>query len=156
MKLPKTVRGTEDAMIELLFHFTVLVEYQLMDMQSELRTSVEKMNHSVMTLDQCIEDKIKKFPDNEDLMTLGKEARNHIFDLIQNLNIEDIQSQKTEHLLKSFKTLNEGIVAFLEKGLEHVPLADIRHFSDDIQKNIRQSYTMREERDIFDEVYQNK
>ena len=92
----------------------------------------------------------KKF---EGFCRMDERLRPQIFTMIQSLNFEDIQTQRIEHALGAQKKLNDGIVGFLKKGLHNCTYNEVKEFSIDLISKTRSSYTMTEERAVFDQVF---
>ena len=95
-------------------------------------------------------DVAKKF---ESFCRLEERLRPQVYTMIQSLNFEDIQTQRIEHALSAQKALNDGIVFFLKKGISNCSINDVKKFADDLFFKTKNSYTMREERNIFEQVF---
>lgn len=196
----RTVPGRdkpEDVLIDLLFHYTVLMEYSLLDLQSSVRHFVERMSDAVAQLDRaCVAQAAQareaaalaaaRVPGNahrtehgtehragsgevakakvenailtalQDAARLDERLSEHVYTLVECLSFEDIQAQRIEHLTRAFRKLNEGIMERLERGLENYTSHDIERFADESARETRSTYTMPEERNIFDQVFYGK
>lgn len=194
MKFPSSVRTPEEALIELLFHFSILMEYQLLDLQHSVRDFVSRMSNAVTVLDGITTEesrtagallaRLDQGAGSDDSMLghdgvqketgtvsvgdvsvgdvraqlvrmkeLDERLRPSLYTIIECLNFEDIQSQRIEHLVNSFKLLNQGIMEKLETGLANQQREDILAFARRMANLTRAMYTMPEERDIFDQVF---
>ncbi len=221
----------EEILIQLCFYFSVLNEYQLIDLQANVRNFVVDMSNAIQEMDNLVvaegqsaqslfeslfnknnrevsainsrsakrtedifaealkklhpcqtpletfnsdsnkthqeeveseveeshegESKIwseiaKKF---ESFCRLEERLRPQVYTMIQSLNFEDIQTQRLEHALTAHKKLNQGIVNFIKKGLHNCSTEEVKTFSINLIKNTRASYTMQDERDVFDQVF---
>lgn len=239
----ENINSPEKMLIELCFYFSVLIEYQLNDLQSNVREFVLDMSNAIQEMDKLVEvegrsaqevyeslfnqtkdeasnfnnradkraqeifletlnnlhpgqtplevfnsdpsspkkestsssssqemveedmsaqknqatDKIwsdiaKKF---ESFCRLEERLRPQVYTMIQALNFEDIQTQRIDHALNAQKKLNEGIVKFLKKGLNNCSVNEIKEFSENLIKETKDSYTMMDERKVFDQVFIN-
>lgn len=170
----------EAALIELLFHFSVLCEYQLLDLQAFVRTFVDRMSAAVTGIDAAVAtgcrdlathvasvrealDSLPPSPGREAASTalarveavadLGTRVQNDVYTLVECLSFEDIQSQRLDHLVKASSRLNEVIMERLRVGVETASAAEIRAFAEGFVRGTRASYTMPAEREIFDQVF---
>jgi hypothetical protein len=208
-------KSPEHLLVEVLFHFSILMEYQLIDLQANVRSFVEAMSDAIQKMDHLVveegreaqeifenlfvktnqegglggdeavtlnqranaradsifaealgqkladsqkegstghlwSDISKKF---ESVSRLEERLRPQVYTMIQSLNFEDIQTQRIEHALMAQKALNEGIVHFLKKGLQNCSMEEILVFSQKLVKETRQSYTMADERHVFDQIF---
>ena len=73
--------------------------------------------------------------------------------MIQSLNFEDIQTQRIEHALTAQRKLNEGIINFIKKGIQNCDLKEVLEFSNNLVKETKASYTMNDERRVFEQVF---
>lgn len=213
-------QNSEQILIELLFHFSILMEYQLIDLQSNVRAFVENMSEAIQKMDGLvveegrsahelyeslfnksesseaselsdrandrvdkifaeangrIEDNIRKSENIkasstdaldkiwsevskrfESMSRLEERLRPQIYSMIQSLNFEDIQTQRIEHALAAQKKLNEGIIKFIKKGIQNCDLNEVLAFTTNLVKETRASYTMTDERKVFEQVFYEK
>lgn len=231
-ELPFANATTSDQMlVELLFHFSVLMEYQLIDLQSNVRTFVEAMSNAIQQMDNLVveegrsaselfESLFNKANSNEagamniraneradeifaqaldqadpsvlsknlkqvvqqsnqtrskeealstaqafdkiwseiskrmeSMCRLEERLRPQVYTMIQSLNFEDIQTQRIEHALIAQKRINEGLMKFLKKGVQNCNIQEIQDFAAKLIKETRASYSMAEERQVFDQVF---
>jgi hypothetical protein len=237
----------EKYIVELFFYFSVLIEYQLNDLQADVRKFVEAMSNAIQEMDSLVEKEAKlaqslfetlfnqnKYEQGSDInndadnrverifgealanlrpgesalqilnsdpkvsdvnpelgfsnvdeskivekkksteMTEGSEKiwsdvakrfesfcrleerlRPQVYTMVQSLNFEDIQTQRIEHALAAQKRLNEGVVSFLKKGIHNCTVNEVKEFANELFQKTQNSYTMSEERDIFDQVFIN-
>ncbi|MES2615974.1 MAG: hypothetical protein V4591_11240 [Bdellovibrionota bacterium] len=191
----------EKILVQLNFYFSVLNEYQLNDLQNNVREFVASMSNAIQEMDamvaaegasaqnvfeslfqqqnpttseeskdtqveepielaelNCSTNKIwadvaKKL---ESFCRLEERLQPQIFTLIQSLNFEDIQSQRIEHALTAQKRLNEGMMKFLTKGFQNCTVAEVVEFANDLIEKTKKSYTMNDERKVFDQVFIKK
>jgi hypothetical protein len=240
----------EKLLVQLLFHFSVLIEYQLNDLQSEVRSFVEAMSTAIQEMDNLVVAEGKSAQDlfenlfnqnqsqdseaskintrankradeifsetlsnlhggktpasvfnsdpnvqkteevsqpdreniqqkptqensNEEISTtvssdkiwsdiakrfesfcrMEERLRPQVYTMIQSLNFEDIQTQRIEHALTAQKKLNEGIISLLKKGLQNCDIQEIRQFATNLVTQTKASYTMMDERAVFDQVF---
>lgn len=169
MKMPTKVQTPEEAVIALLFHFTVLIEYQLLDLVHSARKATTDITEAITHLDSAVGECQERLKNSlaplsgDALDQAGKilshmsdmesQIRSHVFSIISNLSFEDIQSQRIEHLLNSIKLVNTGISEHLHAGLSSVSACDMLKLMVELAQQTRRSYTMREEREIFDQVF---
>ncbi len=230
-ELPFTnAKSPENMLVQLLFHFSVLMEYQLIDLQANVRAFVEAMSTAIQQMDNlvvqegrsaqeifeslfnksthneaatlniransraddifaeaaaqanpallppAIRDAVEKDAeakgiDNnsssnaydhiwsdiskrmESVCRLEERLRPQVYTMIQSLNFEDIQTQRIEHALGAQKKINEGLMKFLNKGIQNCDLQEVLEFATKLIKDTRASYTMSEERQVFDQVF---
>lgn len=105
---------------------------------------------SIEATDKIWSDIAKKF---ESFCRMEERLRPQVYTMIQSLNFEDIQTQRLEHALTAQKKLNEGIVNFLRKGLQNCALEEVKEFANKLVAETRASYSMAEERAVFDQVF---
>ncbi|APJ04670.1 hypothetical protein [Silvanigrella aquatica] len=223
-------QSSEQMLIELLFHFSILMEYQLIDLQSNVRAFVEAMSDAIQKMDglvveegrsaqeiyeslfnkatnteatalnqranfraddifaeaaaqanpklaELIKSTAAKESENktegesasgsnafdkiwseiskrfESVCRLEERLRPQVYTMIQSLNFEDIQTQRIEHALLAQKKLNEGMMKFLKKGLSNCDLKEILEFSTNLVRDTKASYTMSDERRVFEQVF---
>jgi hypothetical protein len=221
------LKSSEQMLMQLLFHFSILMEYQLIDLQSNVRSFVEAMSDAIQKMDSLVVeegrsaqeiyeslfnkstgteatalnqranfraddifaeasgqlnpklveiiqntvktedgkqegesgsnafDKIwseisKRF---ESVCRLEERLRPQVYTMIQSLNFEDIQTQRIEHALTAQKKLNEGMMKFLKQGIQNCNLQDVLDFSNNLVKETKASYTMSDERRVFEQVF---
>jgi hypothetical protein len=175
------VQSPEAALIELMFHYTLLTEYQLLDLQALIRHFVDRMSQAVAHIDQAanqegafdletlIQSKRSEFAKEPSLVSresvlnllneLEKKVpkkndiQSDVYTLIECLSFEDIQSQRLDHMAKSNSALNHAIMEKLRIGFENVSVEDMRIFAYEFIQSTRASYTMPEERAVFDQVF---
>jgi hypothetical protein len=92
----------------------------------------------------------------ESVARLEERLRPHVYNLIQCLNFEDIQTQRLDHLLSGYKILNKALMAYLKEGEGVLPSGHVKTFANEFLKKVRGMYTMEEERVVFDEVFIKK
>jgi hypothetical protein len=220
-------QSSEQMLMQLLFHFSILMEYQLIDLQSNVRSFVEAMSDAIQKMDGLVVeegrsaqeiyeslfnkstgteatalnqranfraddifaeasaqanpriaeilqnstkgedgkqegdsgtnafDKIwseisKRF---ESVCRLEERLRPQVYTMIQSLNFEDIQTQRIEHALLAQRKLNEGMMKFLKKGIQNCNLQEVLDFSNNLVKETKASYTMSDERRVFEQVF---
>lgn len=211
-------QSSEQMLMQLLFHFSVLMEYQLIDLQSNVRAFVEAMSEAIQKMDRLVveegqqateiyenlfskaeseaqtlnqranfraddifaeasgQDKaaVTAPPQKEGSTTdanafdkiwseiskriesvsrLEERLRPQIYTMIQSLNFEDIQTQRIEHALNAQKKLNEGMIKFLQKGIQNCDLKEVLDFANNLVKETKASYTMVDERKVFEQVF---
>ena len=100
--------------------------------------------------DKIWSDIAKKF---ESFCRLEERLRPQIYTMIQSLNFEDIQTQRIEHALNAQKRLNEGVTNFLKKGLNNCSIGEVMEFAKKLIEQTKASYTMTDERNVFDQVF---
>jgi hypothetical protein len=170
----------ERAIIDLLFHYAVLYEYQLLDLQASVRGFVDRMSEAVSNIDgtlgrvgaigrtqiNAIEASLaagqQTFSKQEmtnlleavrPAVNVAADVQNDLYTFIECLSFEDIQSQRLDHLAKSGNALNMGIIQLLNEGLETVAIKDLRLFCHKMARATRAMYTMPAEREVFDQVF---
>jgi hypothetical protein len=170
----------ERAIIELLFLYMILCEYQLLDLQASVRGFVDRMSAAVSNIDGTIARETQEarvvvarvqaaldggqatFTAEEVaklLSAVGPSARiadsiqSDLYTLIECLSFEDIQSQRLDHLARASNALNMGIIERLRNGLDSISVEDVRAFGVATARATRAMYTMPEERDVFDQVF---
>ncbi len=220
-------QSSEQMLMQLLFHFSILMEYQLIDLQSNVRSFVEAMSDAIQKMDRLVVeegrsaqeiyeslfnkstgteatalnqranfraddifaeasgqlnpklaeiiqnsakeedgkqesdastnafDKIwseisKRF---ESVCRLEERLRPQVYTMIQSLNFEDIQTQRIEHALLAQRKLNEGMIKFLKNGIQNCNLQEVLDFSNNLVKETKASYTMSDERRVFEQVF---
>ena len=201
IKLEFPIVTPQDGVIELLFHYTVLLEYQLIHLQSDVREFVERMMNAIGDLDSQVTDECKQavnlYEDiyneinkisltssldqttliegavavgssgidksqkflaslskrTEFLARIDERVKNHVNTLIECLSFEDIQNQRLEHVLKAFKLLNEGVSELIAQDLNLYTIDEVNSFAEDLKSRTRAMYTMKDERDVFDQVF---
>lgn len=221
------VQSSEQMLMQLLFHFSILMEYQLIDLQSNVRSFVEAMSEAIQKMDNLVveegrgaqeiyeslfnkstgseatalnqranfraddifaeasaqedlkiseiiqsntkkEDRTQKVDTGtnafdkiwsevskrfESVCRLEERLRPQVYTMIQSLNFEDIQTQRIEHALSAQKKLNEGMMRFLKKGIQNCNLQEVLDFSNNLVKETKASYTMSDERRVFEQVF---
>ena len=221
--------SSEQMLMQLLFHFSILMEYQLIDLQSNVRSFVEAMSNAIQKMDGLVVEegqsaqeiyeslfskvgteatalnqranfraddifaeaiaqqnpKIAEILKNneknesakdelvaatnafdkiwseiskrfESVCRLEERLRPQVYTMIQSLNFEDIQTQRIEHALTAQKKLNEGMMRFLKKGIQNCDIQEILDFANTLVKETNASYTMIDERKVFDQVFFDK
>lgn len=170
----------ERAIIELLFHYMILCEYQLLDLQASVRGFVDRMSAAVSNIDSTLgretqgaRDAVAKVQaalaggqtsfSAEDVAHLlqavapathaSEGIQSDLYTLVECLSFEDIQSQRLDHLARASNALNMGIIERLRQGLDTVSVEDVRAFGVATARATRAMYTMPEERDVFDQVF---
>lgn len=170
----------ERAIIELLFLYMILCEYQLLDLQASVRGFVDRMSTAVSNIDSTLSRDTQdakaavvrfqaalsggqtSFTADEVAKLLASVApsahvadriQNDLYTLIECLSFEDIQSQRLEHLARASNMVNMGIIDRLRNGLEKSSVDDVREFGVATARATRAMYTMPEERDVFDQVF---
>jgi hypothetical protein len=216
-------QSSEQMLMQLLFHFSILMEYQLIDLQSNVRAFVEAMSEAIQKMDNLVveegqsaqeiyeslfskagseatalnqranfrADDIfaeasgqgKNDSNNtnaanstnaagsanasnafdqiwseiskriESVSRLEERLRPQVYTMIQSLNFEDIQTQRIEHALTAQRKLNEGMIKFLKKGIQNCDLKEVLEFSVNLVKETKASYTMSDERRVFEQVF---
>ena len=216
-------QSSEQMLMQLLFHFSSLMEYQLIDLQSNVRAFVEAMSEAIQKMDNLVveegqsaqeiyeslfskagseatalnqranfrADDIfaeasgqgKNDSNNtnaanstnaagsanasnafdqiwseiskriESVSRLEERLRPQVYTMIQSLNFEDIQTQRIEHALTAQRKLNEGMIKFLKKGIQNCDLKEVLEFSVNLVKETKASYTMSDERRVFEQVF---
>ena len=216
-------QSSEQMLMQLLFHFSILMEYQLIDLQSNVRAFVEAMSEAIQKMDNLVveegqsaqeiyeslfskagseatalnqranfraddifaeasgqgkNDTNKTNAANstnaagsanasnafdqiwseiskriESVSRLEERLRPQVYTMIQSLNFEDIQTQRIEHALTAQRKLNEGMIKFLKKGIQNCDLKEVLEFSVNLVKETKASYTMSDERRVFDQVF---
>lgn len=208
---------SEQMLMQLLFHFSILMEYQLIDLQSNVRAFVEAMTEAIQKMDNLVveegqqateiyenlfskaeseaqalnqranfraddifaeaagQEKNTNPAQNvktdatdanaldkiwseiskriESVSRLEERLRPQVYTMIQSLNFEDIQTQRIEHALNAQKKLNEGIIKFLKKGIQNCDLKEVLDFANNLVKETKASYTMVDERKVFEQVF---
>ena len=89
----------------------------------------------------------------ESVSRLEERLRPQVYTMIQSLNFEDIQTQRIEHALTAQRKLNEGMIKFLKKGIQNCDLKEVLEFSVNLVKETKASYTMSDERRVFEQVF---
>ncbi len=89
----------------------------------------------------------------ESVSRLEERLRPQVYTMIQSLNFEDIQTQRIEHALNAQKKLNEGIIKFLKKGIQNCDIKEVLEFANNLVKETKASYTMVDERKVFEQVF---
>ncbi|WGL60940.1 hypothetical protein QEJ31_04930 [Pigmentibacter sp. JX0631] len=209
----------EQMLMQLLFHFSILMEYQLIDLQSNVRSFVEAMSEAIQKMDnlvveegqqaneiyenlfskaeseaQALNQRANFRADDifaeasgqdktgnqtqaqtpktsatdtnafdkiwseiskriESVSRLEERLRPQVYTMIQSLNFEDIQTQRIEHALNAQKKLNEGMIKFLKKGIQNCDLKEVLEFANNLVKETKASYTMVDERKVFEQVF---
>ncbi|MGY3802641.1 hypothetical protein ACWNT8_01025 [Pigmentibacter ruber] len=209
----------EQMLMQLLFHFSILMEYQLIDLQSNVRSFVEAMSEAIQKMDNLVveegqqaneiyenlfskaeseaqalnqranfraddifaeasgQDKAASQAQTQSTKTsttdsnafdkiwseiskriesvsrLEERLRPQVYTMIQSLNFEDIQTQRIEHALNAQKKLNEGMIKFLKKGIQNCDLKEVLDFANNLVKETKASYTMVDERKVFEQVF---
>ena len=219
-------QSSEQMLIEVLFNFSILMEYQLIDLQSNVREFVEAMSDAIQKMDTLVVEEGRSAQEiyeslfskvgteatalnqranfraddifaeasaqinpqiseliqsakKEDTAKSGSESGSNAFDqiwseiskrfesvcrleerlrpqvytMIQSLNFEDIQTQRIEHALLAQKKLNEGMMKFLKKGMQNCDLKEVLDFATNLVKDTKASYTMSDERRVFEQVF---
>lgn len=216
-------QSSEQMLMQLLFHFSILMEYQLIDLQSNVRAFVEAMSEAIQKMDNLVveegqsaqeiyeslfskagseatalnqranfraddifaeasgqgkNDSNKTNATNstnaagsanasnafdqiwseiskkiESVSRLEERLRPQVYTMIQSLNFEDIQTQRIEHALTAQRKLNEGMIKFLKKGIQNCDLKEVLEFSVNLVKETKASYTMSDERRVFEQVF---
>ena len=220
-------QSSEQMLMQLLFHFSILMEYQLIDLQSNVRAFVEAMSDAIQKMDglvveegrsaqeiyeslfnkstgteatalnqranfraddifaeasgqlnpklaEIIQNSTKKEDGKQDgdsgtnafdkiwseiskrfesVCRLEERLRPQVYTMIQSLNFEDIQTQRIEHALTAQKKLNEGMMRFLKKGIQNCDIKEVLEFSNNLVKETKASYTMSDERRVFEQVF---
>ena len=216
-------QSSEQMLMQLLFHFSILMEYQLIDLQSNVRAFVEAMSEAIQKMDNLVveegqsaqeiyeslfskagseatalnqranfraddifaeasgqgkNDTNKTNAANstnaagsanasnafdqiwseiskriESVSRLEERLRPQVYTMIQSLNFEDIQTQRIEHALTAQRKLNEGMIKFLKKGIQNCDLKEVLEFSVNLVKETKASYTMSDERRVFEQVF---
>ncbi|WP_397599820.1 hypothetical protein [Silvanigrella sp.] len=216
-------QSSEQMLMQLLFHFSILMEYQLIDLQSNVRAFVEAMSEAIQKMDTLVveegqsaqeiyeslfskagseatalnqranfraddifaeasgQDKNDPNKSNatnstneagsanasnafdkiwseiskriESVSRLEERLRPQVYTMIQSLNFEDIQTQRIEHALTAQRKLNEGMIKFLKKGIQNCDLKEVLEFSTNLVKETKASYTMSDERRVFEQVF---
>jgi hypothetical protein len=216
-------QSSEQMLMQLLFHFSILMEYQLIDLQSNVRAFVEAMSEAIQKMDNLVveegqsaqeiyeslfskagseatalnqranfraddifaeasgqgkNDSNKTNAANstnaagsanasnafdqiwseiskriESVSRLEERLRPQVYTMIQSLNFEDIQTQRIEHALTAQRKLNEGMIKFLKKGIQNCDLKEVLEFSVNLVKETKASYTMSDERRVFEQVF---
>ncbi len=220
-------QSPEQMLIQLLFHFSILMEYQLIDLQSNVRSFVEAMSDAIQKMDRLVveegrsaqeiyeslfnkatgteatalnqranfraddifaeasgqlnpklvdiiqnsakEEDGKQETDSstnafdkiwseiskrfESVCRLEERLRPQVYTMIQSLNFEDIQTQRIEHALLAQRKLNEGMITFLKNGIQNCNLQEVLDFSNNLVKETKASYTMSDERRVFEQVF---
>lgn len=211
-------QSSEQMLMQLLFHFSVLMEYQLIDLQSNVRAFVEAMSEAIQKMDRLVVEEGQQATEiyenlfskaESEAQTLNQRAnfraddifaeasgqdkaavaapppkegsstdanafdkiwseiskriesvsrleerlRPQIYTMIQSLNFEDIQTQRIEHALNAQKKLNEGMIKFLQKGIQNCDLKEVLDFANNLVKETKASYTMVDERKVFEQVF---
>lgn len=210
-------QSPEQMITQLLFHFSVLMEYQLIDLQSNVRAFVEAMSEAIQKMDTLVVEEGQSAqeiyeslfskagseatalnqranfraddifaeasgqqknnasenshatsgaPSNafdkiwseiskriESVSRLEERLRPQVYTMIQSLNFEDIQTQRIEHALAAQRKLNEGMIKFLKKGIQNCDLKEVLEFSTNLVKETKASYTMSDERRVFEQVF---
>jgi predicted nucleic acid-binding protein len=89
----------------------------------------------------------------ESITRLEERLRPHVFTLVQCLIFEDIQSQRLDHLLRSYKMLNDRVTRHIH--MHSLPQGEASSFTKEFLKKVRDMYTMDEERHVFDSIFPN-
>jgi len=222
------LQNPEQVLMQLLFHFSILMEYQLIDLQSNVRSFVDAMSNAIQKMDSLVVEEgrsaqeiyeslfnkssgteatalnqratfraddifaeasaqfdvtkvpiLNKNKDNnqdksegandssnafdkiwseiskrfESVCRLEERLRPQVYTMIQSLNFEDIQTQRIEHALTAQRKLNEGMMKFLKKGVQNCNLQEVLDFSSQLVKETKASYTMADERRVFEQVF---
>ena len=170
----------ERAIIDLLFHYMVLCEYQLLDLQAAVRGFVDRLSNAVSNIDGTLTAACSAarpaFESTSSALAAGKDSftreevaallaafkpcvnaadavQPDLYTFIECLSFEDIQSQRLDHLVRASNALNMGIIERLRSGLENEGIEEVRAFAREMARATRAMYTMPEERDVFDQVF---
>lgn len=175
----RDLTSPERVIIDLLFHYTVLCEYQLLSLESDVRGFVERMSGATTSIDARITKQSHRLraqaaslrgraaagagmtaaeletlaAEIESVAASTDEAQPDIYTIVECLSFEDIQSQRLDHLVKSSNRLNTGIMERLHAGLENESVESTRAFASQLARSTRSLYTMPVERDVFDQVF---
>jgi hypothetical protein len=227
MEKARKVLLPEDALVQLMFRFSLLMEYQLMDLQGAVREFVERMSDALQLMDKQVteegknaqalfetlfnaqaaeaavlnsraaaraddifseaqseegilpaaeepapafvpagadEDTSHEFKAHdqvwskvaksfESVCRLDERLKPQVFTLIQCMNFEDIQTQRLDHALSSYKLLNAGVMKFLKSGIAATTPEEVREFALNMLSETFKMYTMADERQIFEQVF---
>jgi hypothetical protein len=116
----------------------------------EIQESKEEEKPGTEANDKIWSEIAKKF---ESFCRMEERLRPQVYTMIQSLNFEDIQTQRIEHALNAQKRLNEGMMKFITKGLHNCTINEIKEFADELIAKTQASYTMMDERKVFEEVF---
>ena len=123
IKLVQKPHNAEEAIIEMMFHYTILMQYSLLDLQNSVRGFVNRMSESVTQLDKIVSTETK--PANEMCIKIA----NHVKDSVKDQKHEapdPLEVAELLSLLAGLGNLGEKISGPVYTLIECLSFEDIQ------------------------------